>query len=174
MIDDVLLVNIKRHEQPWIIERFYKPSQTGLTTKLECISPDPIHHMDLTILFDKHGVHTEIYDKREELEAKGLMGTVRRYPHHDSALSISCRYSTLVGHLHRLHVNNMRRANFAEGAVQRIVKMRKDDYNLNSLLKTLGSFMVNNYIPKEKATGTRIYISREVKRRLRVEEDTTG
>ena len=146
-IDDVLLINITNEEAVWLLARTYP---TALELKMECCSPAMIKYLDMEIRHDRGGFYTTLYDKRDALRGEGKMGNVRRFPHHSSVLSRQCKYAVLTTFLHRINRVCMRRKHFIRCAVERMVEMRDEGYDVRRLRGVADRF-VKTYVPHASA-----------------------
>ena len=158
-IDDVLLINLTPVEQDWILAETYPPE---LELKKVCQTPEPIQYLDMEIGHDRGGFFVMLYDKRDELRKAGMMGAVRRFPHPASALSNQCKYSCLSAFLHRVHRVSTRRKHFIRAAVDRVIDMVVDGYELKGLLARVKRF-VDTYIRQEQS---RAYVGHTIRREV--------
>ena len=106
MIDDVLLLDLSQTERAWVLADMYP---TELELKEVSSTPGPVEYLDVVITFDRGGLHTRHYDKRDELRKQGRMEAVMKYPHIDSMLSIPCKYNCLYSFTHSAYRRVMRR-----------------------------------------------------------------
>ena len=158
-IDDVLLIDMSRVEQTWILAQTY-PAELEL--KMVCCSPGVVQYLDMEIRHDRGGFHTVMYDKRDELRLAGKMGAVRRCPHPDSLLSRQCKYATLTTFLHRAYRVCRRCKAFVSAVAQRMQEMVEDGYELRRLRSVLERF-VRQHVPRH----VRRLVLASVRRRLR-------
>jgi len=49
---------MRLHEQNFAIQLLYRPKDTGLDVTLECVTPDPINFLDISIEHDQDGFYT--------------------------------------------------------------------------------------------------------------------
>ena len=136
-IDDVLLIDLSRTEQDWLLQHTYPGA---LQLKAEHVSPDRIVYLDLEIRHDRGGFYTTMYDKRDALRLQGKMGAVRRFPHPSSVLSRQCKLACLTTFLHRAERVCMRRQQFVAVAAQRMVEMAIDGYAISALSHVAAKF----------------------------------
>lgn len=141
-IDDVLMIDISKKEQEWLLERTYPQA---LALKAEHVSPARILYLDMEIKHDRGGFYTVLYDKRDELKVQGKMGDVRRFPHPSSVLSKQCKVACLTTFLHRAQRVCMRRKQFVEVAAARMVEMAADGYAPRELRAAADKF-IGTYI----------------------------
>ena len=146
-IDDVLMIDLTRGEQTWLLDHTYPGA---LQLKAEHVSPDRIFYLDMEIRHDKGGFYTTMYDKRDELRLQGKMGAVRRFPHPSSVLSEQCKGACLTSFLHRAQRVCMRRKQFVRAAAERMVDMAADGYNPRKLSQLATQF-ANRYIAQPAA-----------------------
>ena len=154
-IDDVLFMDMTRGERQWAKAKMYPGS---LELKTVCQSPQPIQYLDLEVRHDRGGFYTRLYDKRDELQAAGKMGAVRRFPHVSAILSEQCKYGCLVSFLHRARRCCMRQRRFESVAAMRMKEMYADGYVALKLVQKMRAFLRANHQPsfRWKAVAARV------------------
>ena len=75
-----------------------------------------VNYLDMTIRWDgkEKKWHSKLYDKKEELVAKGLK--INKFPHPESILSPNCKYGVITSQLHRFNVACTRNQDFIPAA----------------------------------------------------------
>jgi hypothetical protein len=141
-IDDVLFIDMTIRERDWVVSQMYP---TALELKEVCRSPGRIFYLDMEICRDRAGFFTTLYDKRDELQAQGMMGAVRKFPHITSVLSNRCKYGCMTGFLHRIFRIQMRVKRFQEAAARRVADMWEAGYRFTELMRYTRRFMRGHY-----------------------------
>jgi hypothetical protein len=136
---------MRLHEQNFAIQLLYRPKDTGLDVTLECVTPDPIDFLDISIEHDQDGFYTILYDKRDKMHAQGVMGAIQRFPNHDAAMSQQVLYGVVTSFLHRAYHLTTRRDAFATSAARRIAEMVLARYTEAKLVRKLKAFLLQHY-----------------------------
>ena len=98
-----------------------------------------IHYLDMTI-FHKYGLwQSKLYDKRVDLQQKGLK--INRFPDHQSKLTDRCKYGVITSQLHRYAVACTRSGDFITAAAALYGAFVKKQYDIKLINKYNGRFM---------------------------------
>ena len=98
-----------------------------------------IHYLDMTI-FHKYGLwQSKLYDKRVDLQQKGLK--VNCFPDQQTRLTDKCKYGIITSQLHRYAVACTRSKDFIGAATQLYGAFIKKKYNRRTINQYVGRFM---------------------------------
>ena len=165
MIDDVLLLDLSSAEREWVLRGMYPQS---LELKEASATPGAVEYMDVLITTDRGGLHTRHFDKRIELQRRGMMTSVMKYPHIESALTDQCKYSCLYAFMYACYRRIMRRHHFIRTIAERIADMTRDEYSLRGLQRVAQRFIARVFRPRELGAHVRRCIERLTMHQLAV------
>ena len=135
----------------------------SLELKTVCESPETIDYLDITIRHDRGGFHTLLYDKRDAMRGKGMMGRVRRFPHPTSALSTQCLYGCMTSFMHRAYRCTMRDKMFVREIATRVREMCDEGYTEKGLLKKVATFLMQQLKKKQMARSILARVKRDIR-----------
>ena len=111
-----------------------------------------VNYLDMTIWWDakERRWHSRLYDKKEELMAKGLK--INKFPHPKSILSPNCKYGIITSQLHRFNVACTRNQDFIPVARKLHATFIAKGYEAAKVNKYFNRFLLRHMHGKEGRT----------------------
>jgi hypothetical protein len=98
----------------------------GATLSREVLDNKGVAYMDVRIVSDKDGVHTTLYDKRDDIAA---LADTLRCPHPSSRLAEACKLGVITSQFHRFYTKCMRHADLVKVCAQLLARMINMGYS---------------------------------------------